>query len=94
MEGILDDFIRERAKKRMNHLNQAISQDDDLGAAFQIGAAYFAKLDGDDFNQLWQSRIGPLLLEYMRGQEKVDKRYKAFQGAFNDETDTSTSQNT
>ena len=72
--------MRERAKKRMNNLNKAIREDKELGPAFQIGAAYFANLEDyrelDDgiFTKLWTYRIEPLLREYMRGQDNVEKR--------------------
>ncbi len=77
---ITDNGLRKRAKNRMNNLNIAICKDKELGSAFQIGAAYFANLEdyrelaGDIFTKLWTYRIEPLLREYMRGQDNVEKR--------------------
>lgn len=85
--AIRDISVRERARNRMDNLNKAITDDaQNLGAAFQIGAAYFAKLEENDFEKLWQYRLEPLLLEYMRGQEEVKTRLDRFHKAFQNES--------
>lgn len=83
--AITDASIREQAQNRLGHLNVAIKQDPELGAAFQIGAAYFTQLEGEKFDELWRYRICPLLHEYMRGQEKVSERLEKYKEEFNRE---------
>ena len=60
----------EGARNRMDNLNAAIREDSDLGPAFQIGGAYFKKLDGDNYEALWKNHLEPLLREYLRGHER------------------------
>lgn len=81
---MLDDLgkDREEAVRRMNSLNAAISSTDGLGPAFQIGPAYFRKLNDGDFGKLWNMNIGPLLHEYLRGFRGADKKYEAFKEAY------------
>ncbi len=72
------------AKKVMYRLNQKIADTDGLGAAFQLGAAYFLKLKDyeGDFSRLWTLNIEPLLKEYLRGFRKADELLKALYGAY------------
>lgn len=87
--AIQDESLRTRAKNRMNNLNSGIANDSDLGPAFQIGAAYFAKLDGEDFDALWRQNIAPLLREYLRGNERkvIEEKMVYFHTKYNDEID-------
>lgn len=65
----LPDSLAQEAKKRMDRLNDAISNIRELNAAYHIGASYFLKLndyDGD-FNKLWDYHLKGLLHEYLRG---------------------------
>lgn len=65
----LDKDIAEKAKRRMENLNSAISEIDGLNEAYHIGASYFLKLknyDGD-FESLWEYHIKGILQEYLRG---------------------------
>lgn len=70
----LDDSIREEAKTRLLHLNDAISKTEGLSSAYHIGGAYFLKLKelGNDFAKLWDYHLEGLLREYLRGMEDVD----------------------
>ena len=84
MLNLLDTTIRQEAINRMDSLNAAIMNSEyHLGAAYQIGAAYFLKLrEVANFEDLWRFHIKGVLYEYLRGQrdidEKVEKLYKAF----------------
>ena len=57
------------AYTRMIKLNDCIESIDELGEDFQIGPAYFNKLDkyDGDFKKLWELHLEPLLEEYLRG---------------------------
>ena len=68
---------------KMTALNRAITKVDGLGAAFNIGPAYFARLadfvDMDEtgaFEALWRAHIGPLVREYLRGMADAEKTFK------------------
>ena len=66
-ESIEDEERRSEAIRRMNELNKAIAEVEDLNENYQIGAAYFAKLRTLDFDQLWTDYLQPLLQEYIQG---------------------------
>ena len=75
----LPDEIAEKAKKRMNRLNNKISELPDFNSAYHIGASYFLKLknyEGDTdngFQSLWNYHLKGILEEYLRGNpEKAD----------------------
>lgn len=72
----LDDSIRQQAIDKMNALNDAISQTDGLSPAYHIGGAYFKKLENlsGDFDKLWEYHLEPLLREYLRGQDDIEKK--------------------
>lgn len=81
----------EEAKNRMNSLNAAIRTEKVLGENFCIGAAYFAKLDGDNWDNLWNFHLKPLLEEYIRGLPESGKLMAKFTAAYygtNPEADT------
>ena len=62
---------RSAAKNRMKNLNAAIKACDLLGSAYQLGQAYFLKLDAvGSFDKLWEMNLKPLLREYLRGNPK------------------------
>ena len=77
----------EEIKKRMTALNNAIC-DEKLGLnkSYQIGAAYFLKLDeyDGDFDKLWEYHLRGLLFEYLRGnrdaKNQMEKLKKAYDG--------------
>ena len=71
------------AKERMGALNKVISANPSLGKAYQIGAAYFLRLNElKDFKALWVYHLEPLLREYLRGdpraEEFLDEMKKAY----------------
>ena len=75
----LPDEIAVEAKKRMNRLNNKISELPDFNSAYHIGASYFLKLknyesDSDNgFQSLWNYHLKGILEEYLRGNpEKVE----------------------
>lgn len=74
---------KEEAIRRMQSLNKAIEATEGLGAAFQIGPAYFLKLKNGDFQRLWRLNIEPLLKEYLRGFRKAEETLQKFEKAYN-----------
>ena len=67
--GLESKELAEEAKRRMENLNNAISEIDGLNAAYHIGASYFLKLKkyGGNFESLWEYHIKGILQEYLRG---------------------------
>ena len=79
-------------KVRMNNLNYAILTIQGLSTAYQIGAAYFLKLDNyltndenlgtDSWKSLWNNHLYGLLFEYLRGlpnaEGDLDILYRAY----------------
>ncbi len=96
-EGILDNLddptIRAEAHRRMLSLNRAIVQVEDLNENYEIGPAYFLKLNSIGFNQLWTDYLAPLLLEYVQGMNNEDEIIRTFEAAYGypDETVSSDS---
>ena len=76
------------ARKRMNNLNNAIKDIPGLSSAYQIGAAYFLKLNNFDgeptkkFNELWKYHLEPLLREYLRGQSNIEENISKLTEAY------------
>lgn len=78
--------------KHMTNLNLAILTIQGLSTAYQIGAAYFLKIenylasDGDlensSWESLWDNHLNGLLYEYLRGlpnaEEDLDTLYRAY----------------
>ncbi len=89
-DEILDsvsDNAKEEAKVRMNRLNDKIEKD--LGIAWQIGGAYFQKLNdlNDDFNVLWDFHLAPLIREYLRGTSlKLDDELQEYKQIYDNST--------
>ena len=88
--AIYEDTSTEQKRAIFMHmyrLNEAIEQR--LGRAYSIGAAYFLKLQGNDFEALWNNHLEGLLFEYFRGerdaQQKVDELHAIYNG---DQPDT------
>ena len=67
LDSLNDDVKKEGAKHRMEELNKAIVKEKELNENYQIGAAYFLKLNYLDFDKLWTDYLEPLLHEYVRG---------------------------
>ena len=67
LDNINDPEVRVQAKQRMTALNRAITGVEDLNENYEIGPAYFLKLDDISFDQLWTDYLEPLLREYVQG---------------------------
>lgn len=74
----LDHDTCEKVTRVMANLNKAITKTRGLGSAYQIGPAYFLKLDKEryngDFTALWDMHIEILLKEYLRGYSNADAK--------------------
>lgn len=88
-DGILSTFnddlkLKEEIENRMNNLNDEICHTDGLGDDYQIGAAYFLKLKalGNDFNELWEDSLEPLLKEYVYGMDNAVDLLGGFEKAY------------
>ena len=81
--------LQDEAMNRMEKLNEMISATSGLGKNYQIGAAYFLKLKGNDngngvgFDTLWRDYLEPLLKEYIRGMQDEDTLLGRFYDAYN-----------
>ena len=95
------DMLKENSKltqyysvieQRMKNLNLAILTIQSLSTAYQIGAAYYLKLENyltDDGNiddsswkKLWDNHLHGLLFEYLRGLHDADDDMKTLRRAF------------
>ena len=78
------------AQEKMAALNAEIAKTEGLGYAYQIGPAYFKKLEknGDDFDKLWTMNIEPLLKEYLRGFRDAEKLLNGFKKAYYGENES------
>ena len=74
----------EEAKERMRNLNKAILEVRGLGEAYQIGAAYFKKIEkyNGDFQKLWDFHLKGLLFEYLRGNMNAEEQLKELKEAY------------
>lgn len=82
---MLDELEKsEEAKVKMEALNAEIAKNEGLGGAYQIGPAYFKKLEknGNDFDKLWTMNIEPLLKEYLRGFRDAEKLLNNFKEVY------------
>ena len=85
----LDPAIAEKARNRMANMNRAIEKTEGLSSAYHIGAAYFLNLKtscDNDFGQLWDYHLKPLVCEYLRGQRNSDASLEKIKNAYNDES--------
>ena len=74
----------QEAQEKMAALNAEIAKTEGLGYAYQIGPAYFKKIEknGNDFDKLWTMNIEPLLKEYLRGFRDAEKLLNGFKEAY------------
>ena len=79
----------EEVKKRMFALNKAIAETPGLNKSYQIGAAYFLKLEeyDGDFGKLWENHLKGLLFEYLRGSRDSEKQLEKLEKAYNGEAE-------
>ena len=88
---MLDELEKsEEAKVKMEALNAEIAKTEGLGGAYQIGPAYFKKLEknGNDFDKLWTMNIEPLLKEYLRCFRDAEKLLNGFKAAYYGENES------
>ena len=80
----------QEAQEKMANLNAEIAKTEGLGDAYQIGPAYFKKLEknGNDFHKLWTMNIEPLLKEYLRGFRDAEKLLNGFKAAYYSENES------
>lgn len=71
------------AKARMIALNNAIAATEDLNENYQIGPAYFLKLEDIGFDQLWTDHLQPLLQDYVQGMYDENGIMARFESAYN-----------
>ena len=77
--------LSDDVKNRMKNLNDAILKIEGLNSSYQIGGAYFLKLEKGELpaDDLWNFHIEPLLKEYLRGNPNADKQLKELKKAYN-----------
>ncbi len=93
--SMLDEFedagMKEKAKRKMNALNEEIKNTPELNENYQIGPAYFLKLktlslNGENqdggFKILWTDYLQPLLQEYIHGMHDEEGIMKRFEDAY------------
>lgn len=82
LANLKNEKLRSEAIRRMSALNKEIAAVEDLNENYQIGAAYFLKLQTLNFDKLWTDYLKPLLQEYIQGMydEKaiMDRFAKAY----------------
>lgn len=72
--------LSSEATKRMQSLNNAISEVDGFNSSFHIGAAYY--LGATDYNELWELKLQGLLKEYLRGMPDAEETLKTLKKAY------------
>ena len=82
LASLENEELEAEAIKRMEALNAAIVEVEDLNANYQIGAAYFLKLKTLSFDQLWTDYLEPLLQEYVQGMYDEDGLMAGFAKAY------------
>lgn len=77
--------LPQETKEKMAKLNEQITQIEGLNASYHIGAAYFLDSNGNarqDFDNIWNLRIEPLLKEYVRGMPDGFDKIQLLKNAF------------
>jgi hypothetical protein len=79
--------LSDETKIKMSKLNKQISQIEglSLNSSYHIGAAYFLDSNGNgrqDYDNIWNQRIKPLLIEYLRGMPDSIAKIKLLQNAY------------
>jgi len=72
------------AIRKMDALNNAIEKQEGFGSAYNIGAAYFKKIDkySGHFEQLWDNHIKGVLFEYLRGLPNATEILETWKNEF------------
>lgn len=79
--------LPEPIKNKMSSLNKTISSIASLNDSYHIGGAYFLDSDGqprEDYDNVWNLRIEPLLKEYLRGMPDSDEKLNELKIAYID----------
>ena len=79
----LSDALKTETINRMNKLNETIANVDGLNENYQIGPAYFLKVEKLGFDKLWTDYLQPLLHEYIQGMYNEAEIMKDFEKAYN-----------
>jgi hypothetical protein len=79
---------KDEAIKRMNSLNNAISEIEGLNSSYHIGGAYFKNNlpkyeSSKKWKKLWDFHLQPLLSEYLRGMPSRDESLIKLETAYN-----------
>ena len=82
LASLEDESLKAEAIRRMTALNKEIASVEDLNENYQIGAAYFLKLQTLDFDQLWTDYLQPLLQEYIQGMYNEKEIMNRFAKAY------------
>lgn len=72
------------SKRRMKNLNSAI-EEIGLDSSFHIGASYFKNAENKGevgYEKLWKMNLKPLLFEYLRGQNDVERKIGELKKAY------------
>ena len=72
--------LSNEATKRMQSLNNAISEIEGFNSSFHIGAAYY--LGVTDYNELWELKLQGLLKEYLRGMPEAEETLETLKKAY------------
>lgn len=80
----LSDDEKKLAKEKMNSLNNKIRKIEGLSEDYEIGGAFFKKLDKFDgnFADLWRFHIENVLKEYLRGVDGAEKIIEELKSAY------------
>lgn len=88
-EKLVNDYSQ--IEERMKNLNQCILTIQGFSTAYQIGAAYFLKLENyldegkitdKSWEYLWNNHLKGLLFEYLRGASNADEDLKKLKKAY------------
>ena len=82
LESLENEELKNEAVKRMDNLNAAILEVEDLNENYQIGASYFLKLKTVSFDVLWTDYLKPLLQDYISGLYDEDNIMSKFAKAY------------
>jgi hypothetical protein len=95
MHSTLNDNpqIKVEAQQRYSRLNEAIEKTEGLGHSYQIGPAYYLKLENyvaddiADWDAFWEYHLEPLIREYVRGRRDEKELIKTFREAYDPNPD-------
>ncbi|RVU81295.1 hypothetical protein EOL70_27840 [Leucothrix sargassi] len=77
--------LPEPIKNKMSSLNKTISSIAGLNDSYHVGGAYFLDSDGqprEDYDNVWNLRIEPLLKEYLRGMPDSEEKFNELKTAY------------